>query len=77
MGSMPRLLDREEKSTLGHQTPKPRSNNNQADLKDKSSIRPSLSAVFPASSLDLGCDPRDRNAAVLVTLITSRAVARP
>jgi hypothetical protein len=55
---------------------KPRSNNNQADLKDKSSTGPSLSAVFPASSMDVGCDPRDRNA-VLVTLITTRAVAGP
>ena len=54
---------------------KPRSNNNQAYLKDKSSTGPSLSAKFPASSMGVGCDPRDRNAAVLVTLITTRAVA--
>jgi hypothetical protein len=59
--------------TWVHQTSKPGSNNNQADLKDKSSTGPSLSAVFPAFSIDLDCDPRDCNAAVLVTL-TTRAV---
>jgi hypothetical protein len=45
---------------LVHQTPKPRSNNNQADLKDKSSTGPSLCAVFPASSMNIGCDHCDR-----------------
>ena len=43
--------------TLVRQTPKLRSNNNQAHLKDKSSTRPSLSAMFQASSMDLGWDP--------------------
>jgi hypothetical protein len=58
-----------------HQTPKRCSNNNQADLKDKSRAGPSLSVVFPASSMDVGCDPLDCNAAVLAMLITTGAVA--
>jgi hypothetical protein len=54
---------------------KPCSNNNQAYLKDKSSTGPSLSAMFPASWMGVGCDLRDRNDAVLVTLIMTRVVS--
>jgi len=43
--------------TLVQQTPKLRSNNNQAHLKDKSSTGPSLSAMFQASSMGHSWDP--------------------
>jgi hypothetical protein len=48
--------------TLVHQPPKLRSNNNQADLKDKSSDGQSLSAALPALSIDLGCYHHDCDA---------------